>query len=43
MRNIQGWSIVHVYWSMGVYMVVGVSGWDWDRIFIVLVTIVKVD
>ena len=42
-RNIQGRSVVHVYWSMAVCMVVGMSGWDWDRIYIILFTIVKGD
>lgn len=30
-------------WSMGICMVVGVSVWDWDRIYVVLFTIVKGD
>lgn len=43
MRNMQGWSTAHVCWSVGIYRVVDMSGWDWDRVDIVLFAIVKGD
>lgn len=35
--------MVHVHWSLGVCVVVGVSDWGWDRIYVILFTAVKGD